>query len=123
MAVGFVFGPSLGITDKRWRMGSRIAAFVPGIVAYVALRPASFAKTEPYQLSTSQIIGLLSALTVSFFYARYWERARKSPRVAMSLGDMATIREMKGEEPDDYDDEEDPVTEADLQDAPRGKAR
>jgi phosphatidylglycerol:prolipoprotein diacylglycerol transferase len=123
MAVGFVFGPSLGITDKRWRMGARVAAFLPAIVAYLALRPASFAKTEPYQLSTSQLIGLVSALVVSFFYARYWEQARKSPKLAMSLGDMATIREMKGEEPDDYEEDEDPVTEADLHDAPRGKAR
>jgi phosphatidylglycerol:prolipoprotein diacylglycerol transferase len=101
MAIGFLFGPSLGIADTRWRMLARLFAFVPPVVSYLVLKPASFAQTVPYQLSTSQLIGLISALTVSFFYARYWDQARKHPTLAMSLGDRATIREMKGEDPDE----------------------
>ncbi len=95
MGLGFVFGISLGIVNVRARMVARVLAFVPPVVAYFALRPASFAQTEPYQLSTSQLIGLVSALTVAFFYARFWEQARKSPRLAMSLGDPASIRALK----------------------------
>jgi phosphatidylglycerol:prolipoprotein diacylglycerol transferase len=97
MAVAFVFGISLGITHTRARTAARVIAFLPPVVAYVALRPASFAQTVPYQLSTSQIIGLFSALAVAFFYARFWEQARKNPTLAMSLGDAASIRALKGE--------------------------
>jgi phosphatidylglycerol---prolipoprotein diacylglyceryl transferase len=94
-SVGFVFGISLGIRHERLRVAARILAFAPPIVAYLALKPASFAQTLPYQLSTSQIIGLVSALVVSYFYARFWEQARKNPRLAMSLGDTATIAALK----------------------------
>jgi phosphatidylglycerol---prolipoprotein diacylglyceryl transferase len=97
MGIGFVFGISLGIPNKRGRMVARVLAFAPPVVAYLALRPPSFAQTVPYQLSTSQLIGLLSALVVSYFYARFWEDARKSPALAMSLGDPLAIRALKGE--------------------------
>jgi phosphatidylglycerol:prolipoprotein diacylglycerol transferase len=98
-AVAFVFGISLGIANARARTIARVAAFLPAVVAFLALRPATFAESEPYQLSTSQIIGLLSALAVAFFYARFWEEARKTPLLAMSLGDEVTIRELRGESP------------------------
>ncbi|HLK39833.1 MAG TPA: prolipoprotein diacylglyceryl transferase family protein [Polyangiaceae bacterium] len=97
LALGFVFGISLGITNKQVRAVSRALAFLPPLVAYLLLRPASFAQTVPYQLSTSQIIGLLSGLAVAYFYARLWEQARKQPRLAMSLGDPAALRELRGE--------------------------
>jgi hypothetical protein len=110
-----VFGISLGIVNKRARMVARVLALVPPVAAYIILKPASFAQTVPYQLSTSQLIGVGSGLVVSFFYARFWEDARKNPRLAMSLGDVASIRRLRGEaeeearrEPDD--DEAEPET-------------
>jgi phosphatidylglycerol:prolipoprotein diacylglycerol transferase len=128
MAIGFVFGISLGIANKRARTVARVLAFVPPIIAYIALRPASFAQSQPYQLSTSQLIGLLSALAVSFFYARFWEQARKNPKMAMSLGDVATIRALKGESAEDEaeEDEEENDEESDepeaAADVPRAKS-
>jgi phosphatidylglycerol---prolipoprotein diacylglyceryl transferase len=100
LAFGFVFGISLGIVNERARSISRVVAFVPPVVAYMALRPATFAQTVAYQLSTSQIIGLLSALVVSYFYARFWDQARRHPRLAMSLGDPAAIAALNGETPE-----------------------
>lgn len=129
MAVGFAYGISLGITSQRARLVARVAAFVPPVLAYVALRPASFEQTTSYQLSTSQLIGLSSALVVSFFYARFWEEARKNPKLAMSLGDEASIRALRGdpaaaeeaEEDDDEADEE--PAEAPKPAARTGKAK
>jgi phosphatidylglycerol---prolipoprotein diacylglyceryl transferase len=120
MALAFVFGISLGVANERARTVTRFLAFLPPIVAYLALKPASFGQTVPYQLSTSQLIGVGSALAVAFFYARYWEDARKNPRLAMSLGDMASIRKLRGEaeEPDarpgEDDKTEDDKTEAET---------
>src|SRR5450432_926385 len=115
LALGFVFGISLGIVNKRARAVARVLALVPPVAAYLVLKPASFAQTVPYQLSTSQLIGLGSGLVVSFFYARYWEDARKNPRLAMSLGDVASIRRLRGEadetgRPEPDDDEAEPET-------------
>jgi phosphatidylglycerol:prolipoprotein diacylglycerol transferase len=125
LAIGFVFGISLGIANKRARTVARVLAFAPPVVAYILLKPASFAQTLPYQLSTSQLIGLLSALTVSYFYARFWEEARKNPTLSMSLGDAATIRELKGESAElvpvaDDEDEDDDDEEAEER-APAAK--
>ena len=87
MALGFVFGISLGIANKRARTVARVLAFVPPVVAYLALRPASFAQTDAVPALHQPAHRPLSALVVSFFYARFWEDARKNPRLAMSLGD------------------------------------
>ena len=127
MAIGFVFGISLGIVNTRARMVARVLAFVPPIAAFLLMRPATFAAAVPYQLSTSQLIGLLSALVVSFFYARFWEQARKNPTLAMSLGDMATIRELRGEsaeaEEEDEEEEDDEADEDEAEEAPKPVAK
>ena len=93
MSLGFVFGISLGITNLRARMIARIAAFVPPVIAYIALKPKSFAQSVNVQLSTSQWIALVTALMVSYFYAAYWQDARKRPVMAMSLGEGAAVEE------------------------------
>jgi hypothetical protein len=90
-----------------------VLAFVPPVVAYLALRRGSFAQAVSYTLSTSQIIGLLSALIVSYFYASFWEEARKNPTLSMSLGDPVMIRELRGDEPQAEQADEEEEDEAD----------
>jgi phosphatidylglycerol:prolipoprotein diacylglycerol transferase len=84
-ALAFIFGISLGIQNKNVRTAARVLSVVPAIIAFVALKPGQF-ESDPYNLSTSQFIGLLSAVVVAYFYAKYWEEARKNPQQAMSLG-------------------------------------
>lgn len=115
-SVAFVFGISLGITNRRARTVARALAFVPPVVGYLLMKPASFASAVPYQLSTSQLIGLFSALAVAFFYTRFWEEARKNPALALSLGDAATIRALKGETAEDEAEEEEEESEEDESD-------
>lgn len=105
MGVAFVFGISLGIVNKRARTVARVLAFVPAVVAYAALKPASFGQTVPYQLSTSQIIGFFSAMVCAWFYGRLWEQARRNPGLAMSVGDEEAIRALKGETAPEKDEE------------------
>src|SRR5205807_1749131 len=71
--------------NKNVRTGARVLSVVPAIVAFFMLKPGQF-ESDPYNLSTSQFIGLLSALIVAYFYAKLWEDARKNPKQAMSLG-------------------------------------
>ncbi len=114
-AVAFVYGISLGITQARTRLIARVLAFVPPVVAYLALRPGAFAQSTAYQLSTSQLIGLASAVAVAFFYARFWEEAGKNPKLAMSLGDMDVIRELRGDPPEEEATEDEADEEAEAQ--------
>lgn len=118
MSVAFVFGISLGITNPRLRNISRVLAFLPPIAAFIILRPQSFAKQQAVQLSTSQWIGLLSAIVCAYFYAKFWETARKSPKLAMGLESLGDIRPTQDDEAprrrkaDDEDEDEDHGDEA-----------
>ncbi|MCL2451253.1 MAG: prolipoprotein diacylglyceryl transferase, partial [Polyangiaceae bacterium] len=120
-AAAYVFGISLGVANARARAVSRVVAFLPALVAYLALRPATFAQTESYQLSTSQIIGLGSALAVAYFYARFWDQARTAPALAMSLGDEAAIREQRAESLPEASEEDEDEDDEEREDAPDAK--
>jgi phosphatidylglycerol:prolipoprotein diacylglycerol transferase len=104
-AVAFIFGLSLGIQNKRVRTAARVLSVVPAIVAFFALKPAAFQSDEGY-LSTSQFVGLASALVVSYFYAKLWEQARKNPEQAMSLGTEAEKKKKKAAEKEEEEEEE-----------------
>ena len=122
MSLAFVFGISLGIAKPQIRNIARVLAFIPPIVAFVMLRPASFGKQVSVQLSTSQWIGLFSAVVCAYFYAKFWEEARKSPKLAMSLetlGDIkATAEDMAPRKRNfDDEDEDDAEEHAEAEDA------
>ncbi len=107
MALGFTFGIALGIQNERVRTAARVLALLTPLAAFFLLKPASFGETTTVQLSTSQWIGLLTALAVSFFYARFWEEARKNPKAAMSLGLPESVAEkVRAEREDDEEEEE-----------------
>jgi phosphatidylglycerol:prolipoprotein diacylglycerol transferase len=82
MSIGFIFGIANGIPNATARLVARIASLVPPVAAYLELRPPSFGASVSTQLSTSQWIGFLTALAVSFFYAQFWDMARKQPKAA-----------------------------------------
>ncbi|AKU96266.1 Prolipoprotein diacylglyceryl transferase [Labilithrix luteola] len=128
LALAFTFGISLGITNPKARTVARVASFVPAIAAYLILRPASFAAVVQAHPSTSQWIGLLSALVVAYFYARFWESARRSPKLAMgleSLGDIKPTADDAGprRRARDEEDEEEDEAEAGEAEPRRKKAK
>jgi len=128
-AAAFAWGISRGISNERARLAACVVAFASPLVAYLALRPESFGQSEAYQLSTSQGIGLISALTAAFFYRRFWDDAGSAPGLAMSLGDPAAIRRLGGHDPDETEatirkapDEREPEPDEDDSEAPAGDA-
>lgn len=128
MALAFTFGISLGITNMRVRTVARVLSFVPAVVAFLMLRPGSFGAQRSMQLSTSQWIGLLTACLVAYFYAKFWETARKSPKLAMSLESLGDIKPAP-EEPrrrrkrDEEEDEEEEEEEEDEKPATKAKTK
>jgi phosphatidylglycerol:prolipoprotein diacylglycerol transferase len=108
-ALAFIFGMALGIKNPTMRLVARALSLVPAIAAYVMLRPKSFAESVSVQLSTSQWIALFTALAVSYFYGRFWEAARKNPKLAMATGfeQVARDEDEDEEEPSDGVEEED----------------
>jgi len=106
-ALAFTFGISLGITKKNIRNAARVVSFVPAIVAFIWLMPPKFGDTVPYHPSTSQWIGLLSAVICSIAYASFWEQARKTPKLAMSLETLGEVS-VKKEKTEDDDEEDKP---------------
>ncbi len=98
MSIAFIFGIALGIQHERVRSFARVVAIAPPVVAFVLLKPATFGATLSIQFSTSQWIALFSALAVAFFYARFWDAARKAPKAAMSLASLGEIFEKEEED-------------------------
>jgi phosphatidylglycerol:prolipoprotein diacylglycerol transferase len=147
MSVGFAFGFAVAIRDAKVRLAARVVAFLPPVVAFIILQPPSFGSSESVMLSTSQWIGLLSALAVSAFYAQYYQAAKKAPKLAMgkaSLGDFVPdpappsgdplgVEAVAGADPtseagdEREDDDLDDLATADkartLADAPRAKKK
>jgi phosphatidylglycerol:prolipoprotein diacylglycerol transferase len=93
MAIAFIFGMALGIRNEKLRTVARVLALVPPVAAYILLKPQTFAASVATQLSTSQWIAFLTALLVAYFYAKLWDQARKSPKLAMGPGSLGEIFE------------------------------
>jgi phosphatidylglycerol---prolipoprotein diacylglyceryl transferase len=119
LAIGFVFGISLAIRNQRARTIARVIAFIPPVLSYVMLKPASFGKVHEVQLSTSQWIAVITALLASYFYARYWQEARKNPKLAMSLGEVGVAKAAVDEE---EEEEEPAAAEGDEEDEGEAEA-
>ncbi len=98
MSLGFCFGLALGIKSPAIRTAARVLGFVPPVVAYAVLKPPSFGASVTTTLSTSQWIGLVTALLVSYFYAQLWEVARQQSTTAMSLATLGPGAEQLAKE-------------------------
>jgi phosphatidylglycerol---prolipoprotein diacylglyceryl transferase len=85
-AIGWAIGPSRMIESVQIRRVTHALAFAPAVIAAVVMRPASFAPAVMTSLSTSQFIGLTSALAVAVGYALLDTAAQEHPDTAMDLG-------------------------------------
>ena len=97
-AAAFIYGPSRNIDSQRLRLGAQIASLLPGVLLYFVLRPDSFADNVALQLSTSQWIGLLTAVGAAIAWNTLFEASRKNPEAAMSLGPGAVVAEPESAE-------------------------
>jgi phosphatidylglycerol:prolipoprotein diacylglycerol transferase len=108
-AAGFAYGPAREIENQKVRRAAQVLSIVPGFVVYFALRPESFTLPTPFQLSTSQWIGLVTAVAAAVAWGMLRDAALAHPEAAMSLGPGA---EVDDEEEASEEDEEEAEEEA-----------
>lgn len=86
LAAGWAFGIAPDVREVVLRRVTQVVAFVPAVVAYLMLKPDSFADQAMVQLSTSQWVGVLTAVPAAFVYGVFARAAKAHPASAMSLG-------------------------------------
>ncbi len=90
-AAAFAVGIARVIVDPRLRKAAQALAFAPAILAAIALRPDRFAVARGASLSTSQFIGLASALVVAAMYAAHDKAADTNPIAAMAVDEPSDL--------------------------------
>ncbi len=85
MAIGFTLGVAKAIPNPRLRLAAQIGSFVPGVLSIFTMKTAQYV-VDDYAYSTSQFIGLITAVIACFFYSMAWEEAKRAPKLAMALG-------------------------------------
>jgi phosphatidylglycerol:prolipoprotein diacylglycerol transferase len=86
MAIGWVVGFSKAVENVTVQRVSQVVAFVPAVVLFFMLQPAPGTFGTSMQYSTSQLIGLISAVLASVAFAILYKAALAHPKQAMALG-------------------------------------
>lgn len=84
-AVAYSIGFANAIANKSVRIVTQIASFVPAVVAFLVMKPGSFAYAPAVQLSTSQWVGLLTAVASGIAFMVFWKAAQVHPKQAMVI--------------------------------------
>jgi phosphatidylglycerol:prolipoprotein diacylglycerol transferase len=129
-AAGYSIGFANGIPNVTMRRLTQGLSFVPALVAFLAMRPGSFMTANIVQLSTSQWVGVLTAVAVSVAYMIFWKAAEAHPAEAMVINlrgfqaDQAKLEAKKsGEEEEPEADEAEEEEEAPRKKAKKKKAK
>ncbi len=104
-AVAFAVGVAPAIERSTVRVVAQGAAFMPAAWAYVALQPGDFAAVHILKLSTSQAIGLGSAVLAALAYGVLQKAAIRHPESAMAL-DLPPELDPRLQEEDEEDEED-----------------
>jgi phosphatidylglycerol---prolipoprotein diacylglyceryl transferase len=110
-AVAFAYGPAREIENAKVRRAAQLLSIVPAVIVYFALRPESFASPDPFQLSTSQWIGLVTAVAAAIVWGTLRDAALAHPEAAMALGPGAAIDDEEEGASDEDEEEAEPEDE------------
>jgi phosphatidylglycerol:prolipoprotein diacylglycerol transferase len=85
-AIAYIVFIAGAVKDPTLRKLTQAIALVPPVVAFMVLRPESFAEPMLVQLSTSQWVAVLTGIPAAIAFGVYWKAAEMHPDTAMSLG-------------------------------------
>ncbi len=86
------------IKQSALRLLTQVAAFIPAVWAFVAFKPAAFQSVAVVKLSTSQFIGLTSAIGAALGFSMLYKSALANPKAAMAPFDFGPPPEPRGPE-------------------------
>jgi len=84
-ALSYIFFMAPSVSDPTMRKMTQVIAVVPVVVAFLLMRPASFADQTLLQFSTSQWVALLTAVPAALAYGVYFKAAEAHPASALAL--------------------------------------
>jgi phosphatidylglycerol---prolipoprotein diacylglyceryl transferase len=84
-ALAYILFMAPSVSDPTMRKMTQVVALVPAVVAFLLLRPASFAEQTLLQFSTSQWVALLTAVPAAMAYGVYFKAAEAHPESALAL--------------------------------------
>jgi phosphatidylglycerol:prolipoprotein diacylglycerol transferase len=84
-ALAYIAFMAPSVADPTMRKMTQVVAVVPALVAFLLLRPASFADQTLLQFSTSQWVALLTAIPAAMAYGVYFKAAEAHPESALAL--------------------------------------
>jgi phosphatidylglycerol:prolipoprotein diacylglycerol transferase len=84
-ALSYIFFMAPSVGDPTMRKMTQVIAVVPAVVAFLLMRPASFADQTLLQFSTSQWVALLTAVPAALAYGVYFKAAEAHPASALAL--------------------------------------
>ena len=122
-AAGYSIGFANGIPNVTMRRLTQGLSFVPALVAFLAMRPGSFMTANIVQLSTSQWVGVLTAVAVSVAYMIFWKAAEAHPAEAMIINLRGFQAEQAKLEAKKTGEEEEPEADEAEEEAPPKKAK
>ncbi len=109
-AAGFALGFSKLIKNTTMLRVAQGLAFIPAIVMYFMMAPASFGEIQPGQWSTSQLVALVTGFAACIAFSVFYKVALAHPEQAMRI----VVPASEGEAGPIADDEDD---DADADDA------
>jgi len=84
-ALAYIVFMAPSVSDATMRKMTQVIALVPAVVAFLLLRPASFAEQTLLQFSTSQWVALLTAIPAAMAYGVYFKAAEAHPESALAV--------------------------------------
>ncbi|MFO0593083.1 MAG: prolipoprotein diacylglyceryl transferase family protein [Polyangiaceae bacterium] len=116
-AAGFAIGFSNVIKNTVTLRLAQVLSFVPAVVAYFAMAPASFGSSDPYQWSTSQFVALTTGFAACVAFSVLYKAALAHPEQAMRI--VLPLFDKEGREIGSADADEDDDADADEEDEPK----
>jgi phosphatidylglycerol:prolipoprotein diacylglycerol transferase len=122
LSLGYVIGFSQVIKNVTLKRVTQVAAFLPVVGLFLALRPEGF--DNNMEFSTSQFIAITSGFAASVAFAIFYKAALAHPASAMDLRLPVPAGAPGAATPDadDDDDDDDEEEEKPKKVAPKGKA-
>jgi phosphatidylglycerol:prolipoprotein diacylglycerol transferase len=111
-AAGFAIGFSKVIKNTTTLRVAQALAFVPAIVAYFLLAPASYGDSIAYQWSTSQFVAITTGFAACVAFSIFYKAALAHPESAMRIVLPAPDEERAADEAESADADDDDEDEA-----------